>query len=93
MIGRHVIEAPRPAAPAFVQRRTKAAMWRIRLSLIPYLVTDPTDDPVLRAVLHQIDEDLSEIARAVDGAPPAPSSGAVYDHDAAIAALGGSTPA
>lgn len=77
---------PYPVAPASVQHRARGVVWRIRLELLPYLVTEPVADPMLRAALQRIDEELSEIARAVDGAPPAPCPAAVYDPEAANAA-------
>lgn len=78
--------SPYPVAPPSVRHRARGAVWRIRLELVPYLVTKPVADPALRTALRRIDEELSEIARAVDGVAPAPCPAAVYDPEAANAA-------
>ena len=78
---------PYPPAPKAVRSRARAAGWRIRRALVPHLITEPVADPWIRAVLVLIDEEVSEIMRAVDGMAPAPNRGEVYDSDAANDAL------
>ena len=52
------------------RRDALGAMWNVRLRLVPYLVGDAECDPEIETMLRGIDNDLVDIARAIDTIAP-----------------------